>query len=73
MVASFVELLAKRYEDQLDEKADQYIGFAVEGATRMQALIQGLLAFSRVDSRGAEPEATDPDRGSPRCSRVFSD
>ena len=62
MVASFVELLAKRYEGQLDEKADQYIGFAVEGATRMQALIQGLLAYSRVDSRGAEPEATDPDR-----------
>ena len=62
MVASFVELLAKRYEGQLDEKADMYIGFAVEGATRMQALIQSLLAYSRVDSRGGEPEPIDPNR-----------
>ena len=59
MVASFVELLAERYEGRLDEKADQYIHFAVEGATRMQDLIQALLAYSRVESRGGEPEPTD--------------
>lgn len=62
MVASFVELLAKRYEGRLDERADQFIGFAVEGATRMQALIQSLVAYSRVDSRGGEPEPLDPNR-----------
>jgi signal transduction histidine kinase len=47
-VSSFCELLAKRYEGQLDERADQYIAFAVDGARRMSALINDLLAFSRV-------------------------
>ncbi|SHJ98657.1 His Kinase A (phospho-acceptor) domain-containing protein [Pseudonocardia thermophila] len=47
-VSSFCELLAKRYAGQLDERADQYIGFAVDGARRMSALINDLLAFSRV-------------------------
>lgn len=54
MVASFVELLAKRYGDQLDERAHSYIGYAVEGASRMQNLIQGLLAYSRIHTRGKE-------------------
>ena len=47
-VASFTQLLGKRYRGQLDEKADQYIDFAVDGAKRMQRLIQDLLVFSRV-------------------------
>lgn len=47
-VASFCQLLEKRYGDQLDDRAQQYIGFAVDGAKRMQVLINDLLAFSRV-------------------------
>ncbi|WP_245734146.1 sensor histidine kinase [Lentzea jiangxiensis] len=47
-VASFCQLLERRYRDQLDERAVQYIDFAVDGAKRMQSLINDLLAFSRV-------------------------
>ena len=47
-VASFCQLLERRYAEQLDDRARQYIGFAVDGANRMQGLINDLLAFSRV-------------------------
>ena len=47
-VASFCQLLQRRYQGQLDERADQYIAFAVSGAQRMQRLINDLLAFSRI-------------------------
>jgi signal transduction histidine kinase len=47
-VASFCQMLERRYAGQLDERADQYINFAVDGAKRMQQLINDLLAFSRV-------------------------
>jgi signal transduction histidine kinase len=47
-VASFCQLLEKRYGDQLDERGRQYVGFAVDGAKRMQGLINDLLTFSRV-------------------------
>jgi signal transduction histidine kinase len=51
-VASFCQLIEQRYEDQLDDRGKQYIAFAVDGAKRMQQLINDLLAFSRV-GRGA--------------------
>ncbi len=56
-VSSFCQLLQRRYEGRLDERADQYIAFAVDGASRMQRLINDLLAFSRVgrSTSGFEP------------------
>jgi PAS domain S-box-containing protein len=52
MIRSYVELLARRYEGQLDADADDFIGFTVEGVARMQALIDGLLSYSRIGTRG---------------------
>jgi signal transduction histidine kinase len=53
-MASFCQLLARRYQGQLDEQADQYIAYVVDGARRMQELINDLLTFSRV-GRSAVP------------------
>jgi signal transduction histidine kinase len=54
-VASFTQLLQRRYAGRLDARADQYIAFAVDGATRMQALINDLLSYSRVGRSAREP------------------
>jgi PAS domain S-box-containing protein len=54
MVTSFTGLLAKQYEGSLDEKAQQYIHYATDGAMRMRRLIQDLLAYSRAGARDAE-------------------
>ena len=59
MVRGFVELLAKRYHGRLGEDADEYIRFAVDGAKRMQNLIRGLLAYSRVGTQGKDFEPVD--------------
>ena len=60
-IASFCQVLERRYRGQLDERADQYIDFIVDGAKRMQLLINDLLAFSRVGHTGAEQELIDAD------------
>jgi len=52
MVTSYTQLLARRYRNRLDDDARDFIHYAVEGATRMQALINDLLAFSRVGTQG---------------------
>jgi light-regulated signal transduction histidine kinase (bacteriophytochrome) len=58
-VASYTQLLAQKYESQLDDKAQSYIHYAVDGAMRMQRLINDLLTYSRVNTQGGPSEPTD--------------
>src|SRR5262245_40920781 len=59
MVSSYVELLAQRYHGQLDDRANRWINFSVEGAARMKQLISDLLEFARIGTRGKPLEPTD--------------
>lgn len=59
MVTSYLELLERRYADELDETAHEFIGFAVGGAVRMRALIDDLLTYSRVGSHELHPGVVD--------------
>ncbi len=66
MVTAYTQLLAERYRGKLDENADKFIGYASEGAQRMQVLIQDLLAFSRVGRSGTISASVD-------CNAVMKD
>ncbi len=66
MVSSYLELLERRYKGQLDDKADQFIGYAVDGAVRMQTLINALLTYSRVGTTAQSYESID-------CAVVLQD
>ncbi len=69
-VASFCQLLEKRYGDRLDERGRQYIDFAVDGAKRLQVLINDLLTFSRVGRAGqSAPGCRSASRWTPRSRR----
>lgn len=64
MVASFTQLLGRRYKEKLDDDARDFINYAVDGATRMQTLITDLLSYSRVGTQGKPLEST-------RCDEVL--
>lgn len=64
MVTSYLQLLQRRYQHQLDQQAEEFIGFAIDGASRMQALVQDLLQYSRVSTRAKPFDQVD-------CNSVF--
>ena len=59
MVTSYLKLIEQRYADELDEDGQEFIDFAVDGADRMRDMIEGLLQYSRVDTRGDPFEVVD--------------
>ena len=59
MIANYTQLLAERYRGKLDEQADKYIAYSVDGAVRMQTLIRDLLSFSRVGTAEIDLSATE--------------
>lgn len=66
MVISYLQLLERRYQGKLDADADEFIGYAVDGAVRMQALIQALLSYALVSSHGQQFELV-------QCDRILQD
>ncbi|MFP4461472.1 MAG: ATP-binding protein [Thermotogota bacterium] len=66
MVTSYLQLIEKRYKDNLNDDGREFIAFAVEGAKRMQTLINDLLKYSRVDTKGKQFSKVD-------CNAVLSD
>jgi PAS domain S-box-containing protein len=62
MIASYLQLLETRYKDKLDQDADDFINFAVDGANRLQHMINDLLVFSRVQTRGKALTPTEADK-----------
>jgi light-regulated signal transduction histidine kinase (bacteriophytochrome) len=65
MITSYLQLLEERQEGKLDAQSREFIGFALDGAQRMRALIGDLLAYSRLDAQKSAFEETD-------CEKVFS-
>lgn len=61
---SFAQILAKDYKGQMDAEADEHLGFIVDGANRLESLINDLLAYSRIDTQGKDFEPVD-------CSAIF--
>jgi PAS domain S-box-containing protein len=59
MISSYTQLIARRYGDRLDADANEFMGYIVDGAARMKQLIEDLLAYSRVGTRGREFQPTD--------------
>lgn len=66
MVSSFMQLLEQRYKGKLDKDADEFIGYAVEGAMRMQRMVNDLLAYSRIGTKGKPFERVD-------CNKILAD
>lgn len=71
MVSSFTQLLQKRYGDKLDETANEYIHFAVDGAKRMHDLINGLLQYSRIQRKGGGFSKVEMDRIMSRLDHIL--
>lgn len=59
MISSYLQLIERRYRNKLDADAEEFITYAVDGANRLQTMINGLLEYSRVDSRGKSFELVD--------------